>query len=328
MSKPRRLVGCFLAALTLLWGYASAGPAAGSGQPAAGSDGWEEIREGRLMLRFRPESRPFAVGLMPELVSSLAYVTARLGGQAEAVTVFLAATETEFRALSGGRLPHWGAGYAFPSRGVILLRRFAGRQDVLIQTARHELAHIVLHRRVSGRVPVWFSEGVSMWIAREWRLGDSAEVFATVITGGLIPLSGIDQVLGFPSSKAQLAYTQSLLALTYLIGLGGPEVVREIVDMVSAGDRFESALLSTTGLTPGGFEAGFTAHVRQRFSLVGALTSSHSIWVYVTGLVVLAFVAVRWRNRTRTREWENEEDDLAALPPRLRLQARRREDRP
>ena len=58
---------------------------------------------------------------MPDLDSSLAEVSTRLGGEPGDVTVYLTANETEFRELSGGRLPHWGVGYALPDRGVILL---------------------------------------------------------------------------------------------------------------------------------------------------------------------------------------------------------------
>ncbi len=317
----RRAVGAAVMALVLVCLIAIDAPTAGGGK------GWEEIRKDRLALRFRPHNRPYARGLMPDLDSSLAEVSTRLGGEPGDVTVYLTANETEFRELSGGRLPHWGVGYALPDRGVILLRRFPGQQEALLRTARHELAHIVLHRRVSRRLPVWFSEGVSMWIAREWRLSDSADVFGAVLSGGLVPLGEIDDVLSFASPKAQLAYTESQLALTFLIGLGGPESIREIVDRVAAGSRFDTALHGITGLTPARFEAAFLAHVQQRFSLAGVLTSTQAIWLYATGLLVLVFVIVRVRNRTRTRRWE-EEDDWAALPHGLRLQVRRREDEP
>jgi hypothetical protein len=289
-------------------------------------EGWEEIHEAGVVLRFRSPDRAGARVLLPALSSGVRDVAGRLGSGKIEVTVYLAASEADFRTLSGGRIPHWGAGCAFPAEGTILLKRLPGRQDELLQTARHELAHIVLHQRTGGRVPVWFSEGVSMWIAREWRLGDSAEVFAAVIGGGLVPLSEIDGVLGFASSRAQLAYTESLLALVYLIGLGGPDSVRDLVDLVAANVPFDVALHRLTGLTPTAFEAAWSEHVIQRYSLVGMLTSSQMLWFYMAALMLLAVVVVRLRNRSRVRGWE-EEEALSALPPRLRLQVRRREDR-
>jgi len=80
------------------------------------------------------------------------------------VTVVSGRLEAEFRALTRGRLPHWGAGVAFPEEGRVLLRPFPGLADELPRTARHEIAHIVLHRRIRSPAPVWFHEGVAMWL--------------------------------------------------------------------------------------------------------------------------------------------------------------------
>jgi hypothetical protein len=292
------------------------------------AEAWQSLAKDGIVLRFREPTRASAHALMSDLVAGRLAVAERLGVEALSVTVYLAGSEAEFRALSRGRVPHWGVGCAFPAEGVILLQNLPGRGAELAQTARHELAHIALHRRVQGRVPVWFHEGVAMWFAREWRLWDSASVFFWVLADGLVPLGEIDAVLGFPSARAQLAYTESLLAITHVIDLGGPQAISRIVTEVAAGDRFEAALVRATGLSLAQFEASWSGYVSGRFGWAGLVSSPQVLWLSVSGLVVAAYLAVRLRNRARRARWEREDPSGAELPPWLRTVEGGREKRP
>ncbi len=292
------------------------------------AQGWSEFETDGFLLRFQEPDRAPARALLDELVSGRAEVARRLGGIAEApMTVYLAASEGAFRTLTKGRIPHWGVGCAFPEEGVVVLRKLPGRPDELLRTARHEICHILLHRAVPGRVPVWFNEGVAMWVAQEWRFRQSTEVFYAMFSGGLVPLGGIDRVLSFSSPRAQLAYTESLLAVIYLIHLGGPDAVVQIVSDLAAGTPFDVALYRVTGYTPRQFEKMWADYVRGRFSLTSLLVAPEALWFYLALLFLAVYVAVRIRNRSTVQRWEAE-DPAEALPLRLRLQIHRREDRP
>ena len=297
-------------------------------RPCPGSVGWSELRGEGFLVRFRDADRALAGVLLADLTAWRTEVVRKLGeAPGDPVTVYLASSEGEFRELTGGRVPHWGGGCAFPSEGLIVLKKLPGQSDVLLRTARHEISHLVLHRIVSGRVPVWFDEGVAMWTAQEWRLRESFEIIHVVLFGGLIPLGEIDEVLGFSSPKAHLAYTESLLAVTYLIRLGGSDAVGRVVEELSAGAAFDVALYRVTGYTPRRFEETWSDYVRGRFSAAALMMTPEALWFYLALLFLVAYLCVRLRNRGVVRRWD-EEDPEKALPDRLRLKVHRRRERP
>ena len=204
------------------------------------------------------------------------------------------------------------------SRTIVL----QSRDDDLLQVARHEFAHVLLHAIVPSRVPVWFHEGVAMWASHEWRLRQSAAVFYAVFSDGLIPLSEIDEVLSFPSGKADLAYTESLLAVIFLIHLSGPNAVVAMLSELEAGAPFEVALFRVTNETPRDFERRWRDNVRGRFGLMTLFFSPDLLWLYLVGLLLLAYICVRLRNRATLRRWEAEE---AAETPFLQVYRRKDE---
>jgi hypothetical protein len=289
---------------------------------------WSEFQRDGFLLRFREPDRALAEALLIDLVAGRAEVARRLGGIVEIpMAVYLAASEGEFQALTQGRIPHWGVGCAFPEEGIVVLRKLPGRPDELLRTARHEICHVLLHHAVPGRVPVWFNEGVAMWAAQEWRFRQSTEVFYAMFSGGLVPLAEIDRVLSFSSPRARLAYTESLLAVIYLIHLGGPDAVGGIVSELTSGTSFEVALYRVTEYTPRRFEKSWADYVRGRFSLTSLLIAPEALWFYLALLFLAVYAAVRIRNRRVVQRWEAE-DPADGLPLRLRLQVHRREERP
>lgn len=267
-----------------------------------------------------------APGLMAELIAGREAVVKKLGvATSVPMSVYLAPNQVVFDSLTQGRLPHWSAAVAFPESHTIVLK--SGQSDEAASVVRHEMTHVIMHAAVSVRTPVWFDEGVAMWASQEWRLGQTASVLYAVLSGGLIPLSAIDSVLAFPSAKADLAYTESLLAVTFAIHLGGPNAVPAMVADMADGAPFVVALFRVTGKTPRNFERQWADYVSGRFGLTSLLVSPDALWFYLVLLLLLAYVAVRVRNRARMRQWETE-DPTEGLPLRLRLQVHQREDEP
>jgi hypothetical protein len=207
----------------------------------------------------------------------------------------------------------------------IVLRYRAGQTEALLQTARHEFSHILLHNAVPStgdRIPVWFNEGVAMWVAREWRLRQSLEVAAAVFLDGLVPLGEVDSVLTFGSARAHLAYDQSALAVLFIIDRGGEGALEDLIADLREGTAFDVALHRVTGLTPAAFETAFAAFVAGRFGFQAFAMSGEAIWLYIVFLVLLVWVGVRLRNRRTLARWK-EEDPLDALPLRLRAKIKR-----
>ena len=287
---------------------------------------WERADSVGVTLYFDATDRGIAGRLEADLVAGHSTVARKFGGGFDTpVQVYLAPSEAAFRELTRGQIPHWGAGCAFPSEGIVVLRRLSSYSR-LRQVAHHELAHILLHSLMPGTVPVWFHEGASMWASHEWRLHQSLETMYAGLVGGLHSLQSIDHLLSLPASRANLAYTQSLLAVIHLVRLGGTDAVAKVVEVVGTGVPFSAALQHASGLSPEAFEASLNEFVRGRFSLAAVATAPEALWTYVAFGFLLVVIGVRRRTRTRVREWE-EEDSLAGLPGRLRRQIQRERER-
>ena len=284
---------------------------------------WAELGAADLSLRFREVDRSLARVLLSDLSRSRAEIATLLGVDPPSrVTVYLAHSSEDFADLTQGKLPHWGAGCAFPDRGLIVLRRLPGQGEALLRTARHEMAHILL--RGARGLPVWFEEGVAMWAARQWRFRDSAEVFQALLRRGLIPLREMGSILGFSAAEAGLAYTESLLAVSYLIHLSGPDAIASVIAGVGSGDSFDQALYRTTGLTELEFERRFTEFAGKRFGPATLLLRPEALWISMALLTLVAYLTMWVRLRGKFHR-PDEVDDTAGLPPGFRLSPEDRE---
>ncbi len=87
----------------------------------------------------------------------------------------------------------------------------ATRQEVLT----HELAHVALARRTSGRTPAWLQEGFALYVSRDDRRALAAAHLATTGTARAarrgLSLSGLAR----PTSIAQLSHDQLSPAYAY-----------------------------------------------------------------------------------------------------------------
>ncbi len=290
---------------------------------------WSQLELAGIRLHHPRGSEALAERVLAQLVEGRSAVACDLGGlDPIPIEAYLATSDDQFHDLSDHRVPHWGVGVAFPDSRTLILRRLPGQSDELVKTARHELSHILLHAAVSKAavvLPVWFNEGVAMWVAEEWRLHQSLKVLVAALGTGVLPLADIDSVLTFGSTRAQLAYTESLLAVLFLIELGGPGTLPAMIEELSAGVAFDVVLFRTTGMTPGAFESAFLEYAGRRFGPWAVLTSPEAIWLAASILIILCYVALRIRNRARVAAWERE-DPHDALPLRLRLKVRRQRD--
>ena len=242
--------------------------------------------------------------------------------------VYVVRSDRDFNTLTQNRIPHWGIGVAYPQAKTIILRYRPGQTEALLRTARHEFSHILLHHAIhetGNRVPVWFNEGLAMWVAREWRLQQSFGVAVAAIRGELIPLGEVNYVLGFGANRAHLAYDQSYLAVQFVVSLGGEGALERLGGDLRDGTPFDVALFRVTGRSADRFEADFAGFVSQRFGLRALVTSEAALWLYIVLLVLIVWAGIRRKNRRTLKRWE-EEDPLEGLPLRLQAKIRRERD--
>ena len=302
--RPRAFTA-LCAAVALVLG-ASAQAAGAAEDPAR-----ERMSRGDVTVLYRPaDVRPAARVL--EVAVSRGSAVAHSAGLAELgpVTIYVASTGDEFRALTYGGVPDWGAGCAFPDRGVIVLRNPVTAPDPLHMedVVVHEIGHIAAGRILSGvRVPRWFHEGIAMTLAGEWRLPRSSVLASAGVSGGLIPLDELAVAFPAGATDAMLAYSESFYAVRFLMEEAGPATPADVLFGVAAAGSFEKGVEALSGRTLQVFERDALASFRGRFGW-GVFLSRWNVMFVVLALLLLAGGAMRLlRSRRLLREWELEE---------------------
>jgi hypothetical protein len=243
------------------------------------------------------ERRPYLPGIPPEYP--------------ERALLFMAPDEDTWRALTGGRVPHWGAGVAIPALDRIVLPTFQTPWDGFqseARTVRHEWAHLGLHGYLSGlRIPRWFDEGYAQWAAGGWDLQEAWRLRIALAGGQAPPLDSLTLAWPRDQAGAELAYLLSATAVEYLVRESGTAGIELFLERWRESGDFEGAFRRTFGMTTGSFERQWVAHVRSRYGWLLVLGQSTIFWLLLgVGLLVL-FRIRRRRDRERMAELRAEE---------------------
>lgn len=232
-------------------------------------------------------------------------------------TVVLAPSRRVWDSVTGGRIPEWGAGVAFPDRRLIVLPLYAtpGRDPgSLGPTLRHELLHLAVHDELPGGVPRWFQEGYAQWASGGWDASAGWQLRLAFLAGRAPPLDSL--TLEWPAGEgdARLAYLLSATAVRHLAERSGPEGFELLIEAWKREGSLDRAIRQAYGMTMGQFEDEWARGVRRRYGwlLFGAQTGV--FWALAAGLIVVLFALRRRRDRAKLAEMRAEERMLP--PPR------------
>ena len=266
---------------------------------------------GSVRIHFEARNAAAVEVLKPLIRDALNHIDAELrSGRPDSADLYLAADRTVFRTLTDGRLPEWGAGCAFPTRGEMYMHLEQPDPGAYQQTLVHELAHITLHRAARrARLPRWFDEGVSMWLAREWEIRQSLDLALAVMAGRTHSLAEVEALLAFPEAEARRAYSESLSAVLYLRELGGRLIWADLLEEAARTGSFERAMWETLGMSSQGFDRAWRQHMQAQFNALSLLADSTLFWIGLVGMMGLAYALTRYRARRLRRSWAGEEEE-------------------
>lgn len=222
------------------------------------------------------------------------------------ITVRVAATPEQFRAMQPATPAEWARATAYPARRLIVIQGWGDTRPET--TLAHELCHIMLQGALRGRpAPAWLAEGLAMHYGGQWELERWATLSQALLFGSLIPLSEL--TYGFPrqTSRARLAYAQSHSLVDYIRGQWGEDGLRRLTHSLAAGEDPERALQSATGLSGAELERRWVKSLKLRFSWVPIITSTAALWAALTALSLYVWRRKRAAARERLRRWEEEE---------------------
>jgi hypothetical protein len=229
------------------------------------------------------------------------------------VSVYVVDNQEEFHSLVGNSFPDWGVGCAIPEQGVIVLKsplRFKYYQD-FSQVVTHELAHIFLGKFSRGvKIPRWLDEGFAMYQSREWTIGQDISVARAVLTGSILPLSQIETVNAFGQSKAELAYTESFLAMSYLYREYGAGTEKELVAQLANGVSLDLAFMRTIGSNYLSFQIDFEKYIKTKYNWISFFGDTFLLWLGLAFLIIFLYFLKRRYTKKTLKEWELEEQGI------------------
>jgi len=200
-----------------------------------------------------------------------------------------------FRSWSRGKVPAWGAGLTLPGSRLIVIRADAGDP---FETLLHELAHVALHQRITGRVPLWFDEGYAVLAAGEYGRLAGLQLNVSVAAGRVPSLRALDAELRGNSGDAEAGYALAGSAVAYLAQRNPTGSLEPIFRRLVSGTPFEEAVLATTGLHEDAFDEAWHRDVRRRYNWLIWLATGGA-WLVVTLLLVWAAAWRRHRDAPR-----------------------------
>jgi predicted Zn-dependent protease len=137
----------------------------------------------------------------------------------------------------------------------------------------HELAHVFAIELSRGRVPRWFTEGLSevetMHARPEWTRHDDIALYGAWRRGELPPLAALSNafVNARSADEATRAYAQAALAVDFLERRFGFAAIRSALVAYGRGARGVAVLQQLAGRPAAELESAFRASLAERFAV-------------------------------------------------------------
>lgn len=272
---------------------------------------WRRLERGDIAVLCHAGDIQFASQVMVMAEEALPKIAKDLGlNRVGKVKVVVASSDAEFSSLTGESIPEWGAGAADSRGATVFLKspRFAKLESNLRQIVIHELSHVALGMALNGKpVDRWFDEGFAQYVSGEVNLRNSILFARSLLTGDVLDLNEVNDVLTFRREKAALAYEESRTAVEYLVEKFGESMLVQIVEAVKDGMKMDAALHSRTGMDFIDFQSEWRHTMKRRYLWYVLLDFPLMFSVVIITLFFAAFFITRKRIRNKKKNWQNEE---------------------
>jgi flagellar biosynthesis/type III secretory pathway M-ring protein FliF/YscJ len=111
----------------------------------------------------------------------------------------------------------------------------------------------------------------------------------------------------FKKGRANLAYSQSHLAVLFLVERHGMTILPELLQAARKSRNFESGMSETLGLNSREFEEMVEKYIASKFKLVFFITDSYLWWVLIALLFIVGYIATTIRNKKMAAAMEEAE---------------------
>jgi tetratricopeptide (TPR) repeat protein len=137
----------------------------------------------------------------------------------------------------------------------------------LAHVLKHELAHSFITQLSAGRCPPWLHEGIAQFLEPKSLGGSDGRQLSQLFKAQHnIPLNALEgSFLQFSGSQANLAYAESLAAVSYINDAYGMSDIQRILERLSQGNSTEAALRSTIHSDYGQLESELARYLSDKF---------------------------------------------------------------
>ena len=267
---------------------------------------------------FLPDNKYSATLLMDKSEDYFEQISSDLGFQPELpgkISVFILPDKGNINI--GGRkfpqMPSWVAGIAYTERRIIVLRTTstkAGLYQSIFDVFKHELSHILLKAYLAeaySRLPWWFIEGLAMWQAKEWSLGDTFFLAESLVRGSFIPLSKVSKPMMSSRAEVRQMYIEALNFFLYLRHKFGWQTIKGILSRVREGGDFDESFYQLTHHRWDQVAVVWERGLNLKYKWLPIITSSSALWIFLSLLFIIGYARKKKRQREMLKKWEQED---------------------
>jgi hypothetical protein len=150
-------------------------------------------------------------------------------------------------------------------------------------------------------------EGLAMYASGEWHIGQDIFVARVVWTGRLLHLHQLEELSTFKGAQAQLAYTESYLAISRLIRRTDPLLLSDLLTLYRENRNFYSSWKSTLGVDYVTWISNWHSSISRQYHFFIFIFDSELFWIVLTLAFILLIIVKRWQNARVKRRWKREE---------------------
>lgn len=175
----------------------------------------------------------------------------------------------------------------------------------------HELMHVYLDVRCAGEVPAWLHEGLAQIAAQDAVNSSGALLTWRMINKTYIPFHRLRESFPDGTAEKDLAYTQSLSFVRFLIRKTSGGNVAAFINSVTGekGIAKLNELSSEASLEMQ--ESEWAQSITKPVNLMEMLFNEITIWFFALVLVVFAFYKKKQRSRRLREMWDKEDSEEA-----------------
>jgi len=282
--------------------------------------GFHTYDGGWIHFHYPPEVRQRIQKLITGADAARAQLSERVGRFVlHDVNVRIARSSREMLALApeGVPYPKYASGVAYPELNLVLLTLMPESPNEridIVETFRHELAHIGLSQAVNDQpIPRWFNEGFAVFASGESSIPRLQTLWTATLAGTLLPLERLERSFPEDAMTASIAYAEAADVVRYLARHEDHHRFDGLIERISQGNGFDAALSGSYGIDRFGLEYEWREDVARRYTFWPVLFSTTVVWGFIVGLFFWGYQRKKAHDRVKLDQWRREEAQEDAL---------------